>query len=79
MTKKRFVEFYLKAMLQAAIKGRVTHLACTYTMHGSIELVRVELHFTSGRAACEFPVTDLSLLDTAVTTIGHVREAVMCL
>lgn len=79
MTKKRFVELYLKAMLQTATKDQVTRLVCTYTTQGHIELVRVELHCTSGRAACEFPVTDLSLLDTAVTAISHVREAVMCL
>lgn len=76
MTKKRFVEFYLKAMLQAAIKGRVTHLVCTYTMHGHIEMVRVELSRTDGESVREFPVTDLSLLDTATAVISHVREAV---
>ena len=47
MSKKRFVEFYLSAMLKAATNGRVTRVAYLYYDLTHTEVVRVEYETTA--------------------------------
>lgn len=68
MSKKRFVEFYLKAMLKAATAGGVTDLL--YDDSGKFELVRV---FRDGEERQKVNVTGDSLLAIAADVIEAVR------
>ena len=75
MSKKRFVEFYLAAMMKAASGGRVTRLAYTYFDLVHSEIVRVDYETSTGGGAVEFPVNDLGLLEIAAETIDQTRRA----
>ena len=68
MSKKRFVEFYLAAMLKAATGGKVTGLV--YDDSGTLELVRV---FQGDTDRQKVNVTGDSLLATAADVIQAVR------
>ena len=73
MSKKRFVEFYLSAMLKAATNGRVTRVAYLYYDLTHTEVVRVEYEHDHGGGVNELPVTGLSLLERAqaMASIAH--------
>jgi len=75
MSKKRFVEFYLAAMIKAASGGQVTRLAYTYFDLAHSEIVRVDYETSTGGGAVEFPVNDLGLLEIAAETIDQTRRA----
>lgn len=76
MSKKRFVEFYLAAMMKAATNGRVTRLTYTYFDLAHSEIVRVEYETGSGPVgAREFPVNDKGLLEIAAEVIDQTRRA----
>ena len=76
MSKKRFVEFYLAAMMKAATNGRVTRLAYTYFDLAHAEIVRVEYETGNGTVgAREFPVNDKGLLEIAAEVIDQTRRA----
>lgn len=73
MSKKRFVEFYLSAMLKAATNGRVTRVAYLYYDLTHLEVVRVEFEYDQGGGVYEFPVNGLSLLGIAAAVIDRVK------
>lgn len=75
MSKKRFVEFYLAAMMKAASGGRVTRLAYTYFDLAHAEIVQVDYETSTGGGAVEFPVNDMGLLEIAAETINQTRRA----
>ena len=79
MSKKRFVEFYLAAMMKAASGGRVTRLAYTYFDLAHAEIVRVDYETSTGGGAVEFPVNGMGLLEIAAEiaaeTINQTRRA----
>ena len=75
MSKKRFVEFYLAAMMKAASGRRVTRLAYTYFDLAHAEIVRVDYETSTGGGAVEFPVNDMGLLEIAAETINQTRRA----
>ncbi|MDE6935673.1 MAG: hypothetical protein K2P26_08690 [Oscillospiraceae bacterium] len=75
MSKKRFVEFYLAAMMKAASGGQVTRLAYTYFDLAHSEIVRVDYETSTGGGAVEFPVNDMGLLKIAAETINQTRRA----
>lgn len=74
MSKKRFVEFYLAAMMKAATNNRVTRLLFTYTGNPEAERVRVEYEHDRGYGAEEFSVTGESLLGIAAAVLDHARK-----
>lgn len=67
MSKKRFVEFYLKAMLKAATGGEVTDLV--YTYEEPLETVRISFEGVTHKTV---NVTGGSLLAIAVDVIQAV-------
>lgn len=73
MSKKRFVEFYLSAMLKAATSGRVTRVAYLYYDLTHTEVVRVEYEHDHGGGVNELPVTGLSLLGIAAAVIDRLK------
>lgn len=73
MSKKRFVEFYLSAMLKAATNGRVTRVAYLYYDLTHAEVVRVEHEYDQGGGVYELPVTGLSLLEIAAAVIDRLK------
>ena len=73
MNHKRFVEFYLSAMMKAATGGRVTRVAYLYYGHTHTEAVRVVFEHDHGGGMKELPVTGLSLLEIAATVIDSVK------
>ena len=75
MSKKRFVEFYLAAMIKAASGGQVTRLAYTYFDLAHSEIVRVDYEPDTGGGAVEFPVNDMGLLEIAAETIKQTGRA----
>ena len=76
MSKKRFVEFYLAAMMKAATNGRVTRLTYTYFDLAHSEIVRVDYETGTGPVgAVEFPVNDMGLLEIAAEVIDQTRRA----
>ena len=75
MSKKRFVEFYLAAMIKAASGGQVTRLAYTYFDLAHSEIVRVDYETYTGGGAVEFPVNDMGLLEIAAETIKQTGRA----
>ena len=77
MSKKRFVEFYLSAMLKAATNGRVTRAAYLYYDMTRMEVVRVEYENDYGGGVKEVEVTGLSRLGTAAEVIGRVKEWIL--
>lgn len=72
MSKKRFVEFYLLAMLKAAT-GSKAKLAYIYYDLTREEIVRLGYECGSGGAVYEIPVTKLDLLEIAVAVIEKVQ------
>ncbi|MBM6724381.1 hypothetical protein [Pseudoflavonifractor phocaeensis] len=73
MSKKRFTEFYLSAMLKAATGGRVTRVAYLYYDLTHAEVVRVEYEYDQGGGVYELPVTGLSLLGIAAAVIDRLK------
>ena len=73
MSKKRFVEFYLKALLKAATGGRVTQVSYLYFDIKHTEVVRVEFDHNYGGGVNELPVTGLSLLGIAAAVINDAK------
>ena len=73
VSKKRFVEFYLAAMLKQASEGRVTRLTYTYFDLAHSEIVRVD--YETGTGAVEFPVNNMGLLEIAAEVIEQTRRA----
>ena len=73
MSKKRFVGFYLSAMLKAATKGRVTRVADFYYDLTHAEVVRVEYEHGRGGGVNELLVTGLSLLGIAAAVIDCLK------
>lgn len=74
MSKKRFVEVYLSAMLKAATNGRVTRVAYLYYDLTHTEVVRVEYeHDRGGGGVNELPVTGLSRLGIAAAVIDRLK------
>ena len=74
MSKKRFVEFYLAAMIKAASGGQVTRLAYTYFDLAHSEIVRVDYETDTG-GGIEFPVNGMSLLEIAAEAIKQTGRA----
>ena len=77
MSKKRFVEFYLAAMLKHASNGRVTRLTYTYYDLKHSEIVRVDYTTATGGGAREFPINDMGLLEIAAEVIDQTRRALV--
>lgn len=75
MSKKRFVEFYLAAMLKHATDGQVTRLTYTYFGLAHSEIVRVDYETGTGGGAVEFPVNNMGLLEIAAEVIDQTRRA----
>ena len=73
MSKKRFVEFYLSAMMKAATGGRVQRVAYLYYDLQRVEVVRIEYEHAYGGGVREIPVTDLNLLGIAGAVIDSVK------
>lgn len=73
MSKKRFVEFYLSAMMKAATGGRVCRVAYLYYDPKRTEVVRVEYEHAHGGGVREIPVTDLNLLGIAGAVIESLK------
>lgn len=72
MSKKRFVEFYLTAMLKAATDGRV-RLSYAYFDLAHKEIVQIEYGCNNEVASYEVPVTELGLLEIATVIIDKIR------
>ena len=73
MSKKRFVEFYLSAMMKAATDGRVSRLTYEYTegkRMAAKEYVSIALE---ERSSVPVPVTDCDLLGIALEVVKAVR------
>ncbi len=77
MSKKRFVEFYLSAMLKAATNSRITRVTYLYYDLTHTEAVRVEFEDDYGGGVKEVEVTGLSRLGTAAEVIGQVKGWVL--
>jgi len=75
MSKKRFVEFYLAAMMKAATDGQVTRLTYAYFDLTHSEIVRLEYETSTGGGVREIPVTDKGLLEIAAEVIDQTRRA----
>lgn len=74
MSKKRFVEFYLAAMMKAATDGRVSKLTYQYVEGGkripAMECVTVVLEDRSG---VPVPVNGYNLLEIALEVVKAVQ------
>lgn len=74
MSKKRFVDFYLSAMMKAATNGRVSKLTYEYAAGKHMaakEYVSITLE---DRASAPVPVTDCDLLGTALEVVKAVQK-----
>lgn len=73
MSKKRFVEFYLTAMLKAATGGRVRAYYIYYDMTHQ-EIMKLEYEHDHGGGLVEVPVTNLNLVEIAAAATEKVGE-----
>lgn len=73
MSKKRFVEFYLTAMLKAATDSRVRAYYIYYDLTRQ-EIMKLEHEHARGGNLVEVPVTGLSLVEIAAAAIETVKE-----
>lgn len=73
MSKKRFVEFYLTAMLKAATGGRVRAYYIYYDMTHQ-EIMKLEHEHDHGGGLVEVPITGLGLVQIAAVATEKVRE-----
>lgn len=74
MSKKRFVDFYLSAMMKAATNGRVSRLTYEYAAGKRMaakEYVSITLE---DRASIPVPVTDCDLLGIALEVVKAVQK-----
>ncbi len=75
MSKKRFVEFYLAAMMKAATGGKVIRLTYAYFDLAHLEIVRLEYETSTGSGVREIPVNDKDPLEIAAEVIDQIRRA----
>lgn len=74
MNKKRFVEFYLAAMLKAATGGKVTKLVYQYEKGGKRLLAREYIMIEAeGGSRTPVTVTDYDLLAIALEVVKAVQ------
>lgn len=73
MSKKRFVEFYLTAMLKAATGGRIRAYYIYYDMTHQ-EIMKLEHEHDHGGGLVEVPITGLGLVQIAAAAIEKVHE-----
>lgn len=72
MSKKRFVEFYLTAMLKAATNSRV-RLTYAYFDLAHKEIVQIEYERNNEVTSYEISVSEMDLLEIATMVIEKVR------
>lgn len=74
MSKKRFVEFYLAAMMKAATDGRVIRLAYTYNP-ATKGMAAQELVVVTFNTGCVVPtdVAGLELMEIAKAVMGVLK------
>ena len=74
MSKKRFVDFYLSAMMKAATNGRVSRLTYEYAA-GKHRVAKEYVSITlEDRASVPVPVTDCDLLGIALEVVKAVQK-----